>query len=263
MTEPISRDREAGFTLIELVVVIILFAVVSTVAVGHFNSLVGWRHKTDIRKLLSTWEFLTSQAQASGKVFRLYLDIDRNGYYVREEVPLRVEESRDVDYLANLRTKGEKKRRAKKDTEDLLTLDEELERRDEQDGLPLNTLFFRFILTGPSGSVRLSRPIDYPSLAEISVFPPDLKIIDVKVRGEKFKDGSPFIRIARGTGSEFAVIHLLPINPDSNAMGAKEIDESAVTLFNDPAQRRFMLRTGYVDLAADKDDEDRHKLKLE
>lgn len=207
----------------------------STLAVSKFNSLQGWRVKGGVRNLMTTWELLYNEASSKNRNYRLIIDLDEQTYFVRREVVAQGFEAQQVDYLKNLRTKGEQKRRAQQEVENLGTLEEEFREDDFRQGAELDKLFFETIFADSGSIVRLARPLAFPKLAEPTILPEGLVIESVKVRGKTYTDGQPFIRISGRTGSDFAVIKI------------KVGEDQELTMVNDPGTGTFRLAPGNID----------------
>ncbi|MCB0345382.1 MAG: type II secretion system protein [Bdellovibrionales bacterium] len=225
------RCGEGGFTLVEIILVIILFVFMSGLVVTRFDTLMGWRQRGDLRKLVDTWEFLYSQALSRNTGYQLRLDIDKNAYRVLREVVQTDDEVHNVDYLANLRTEGEKKRREAAKVEDALSLEEEYAREDLRQTQDLETLFYQEIFADPNGSVRLGRPIEFPKLADEVQLAPGISIRDVRtLRGEQ-TEGTAYIRFSPRGAAEFAVIHL-------------EVGDQIYTAMMNPSTGKVLIENG-------------------
>ncbi|MCB0325673.1 MAG: type II secretion system protein, partial [Bdellovibrionales bacterium] len=155
-TAPTSLFAEAGLTLIELLMVVALIAIIGTLSVQRLDSILGWRQEGDVREFVTTWQFLHNEAAARGESYRLVIDFAANAYHVLREVPLDPGESVEVDYLKNLRTKGEQERRTKAELEELKTLDEEFEEEDRRQSGALDQLYYRTRFRDPNAAVRLA-----------------------------------------------------------------------------------------------------------
>ena len=104
------KCSEDGITLVELIVVIVLLAVLGTLAVTRMGSLSVWQQDDDVRAFVNTWEFAFQEAFTRGETYRLNINIDNNSYSILREVPLERDEAKQVDYLENLRIDSQKKR---------------------------------------------------------------------------------------------------------------------------------------------------------
>lgn len=229
------RPNDCGFTLIELILVVVLIALIATFAATRIDTVVLWKLEGDIRKFAGTWEFLFNEAYGRGESYRLVINLDRNSYYVRREVPVEGTVIRQVDYLENLRTKSEKERRAKKIEEEMLSVKEEFEEEDRRQSGALDTLYYQTMFSDPEGPRRLARPLEFPSLAEERVLTDGLEFRDVQTRGEKVNSGRVFLRLSSRGSGEFAVVHL--------AAG-----ETVFTVAIHPATGKVSVFDGDIDL---------------
>jgi prepilin-type N-terminal cleavage/methylation domain-containing protein len=227
----LHKKAQSGFTLIELVFVIVLIGILGVAAANRIDSVIVWRQKSDIRKFLSTWEFLYTEALARGNGYRLVMNLDNNTYYVRREVPITRTNVTDVDYLSNLRTKGEQARRALEEEEEIQTLDEEFEEEDLREGLPLDVLFYQSLYADPHGSLRLAQPLEFPSLAKKTTLTNGLRFHKVSTRRGTDTEGQPFIRFSPRGASDYAVVYFTTedehiftafMNPATGAISIKE-----------------------------------------
>ncbi len=62
-----KSDRNDGFTLIEVALVIGLLAIMSTLVASRFGVIDSYRQKNAIRHFIGTWEMLHQQARARGE----------------------------------------------------------------------------------------------------------------------------------------------------------------------------------------------------
>lgn len=228
------RDRASGFTLLEVVLVITLFAFISGLALSNFDSVFAWKQKGDIRKFVDTWEFLYNEAIARRQGYRLVIDIDKNSYYVRREIIPEGTEIKNVDYLANLRTQGQKERLQEEELEELPSIAEEFEAEDAKQSGDLESLFFGVAFNDPGIPTRLGRPLEFPSLAEGKILVNGLRFKDIKTPRGLQDSGNAYIRFSPRGASEFAVIHLLA-------------EDKLFTLFMNPSTGRVSFKEGEVD----------------
>ncbi|VAX17039.1 hypothetical protein MNBD_NITROSPINAE02-1582 [hydrothermal vent metagenome] len=75
------RDR-AGFTLVELLIVMALIGVLAGVAIPRLPDVTASRLKSQARRIAGTFTYLYQRAAATQVVLRLTLDMDSNEYYV-------------------------------------------------------------------------------------------------------------------------------------------------------------------------------------
>lgn len=238
------QHSQRGFTLLELILVIALMAVISTLAVSRVDSITGWKYNRDVRKFISLWEFLNAEAISRRETYRLYLDFEKQSYYVRRELPPERNRAliRDVDYLSNLRTKGEKERREKeKEEEAKESLEEEFAAEDQRQTNSIEEQFYQFYFNDAGSEASLSVPLEFPSLAEEEVLTDGLKFKDIKIKGETIDSGTSFIRFSSRGMSDFAIIHI----------SIEEDKENQMTILMDPASNKVALKEGYINLDFD------------
>jgi len=227
-----KRNGSRGFTLLEIVLVISIIAIVSAFSIGRFESMTGWKQEGELRKFLNTWQFLFTQAATRRLAYRLYLDLDRNSYFVRREVPLTPGESVDVDLLANLRTRGEQERRIQEEEE--RSLDEEYKEEAERQALlSLEQRYLWAMFGGGNRSVKLGRPLEFPSLADRTELAIDVEINEVKTPRGKVNDGTAYIRFSPRGASEFALVYL-------------KINEEDFTAYMNPMSGEVRLEQGIL-----------------
>jgi prepilin-type N-terminal cleavage/methylation domain-containing protein len=77
-----SPTTQAGFTLIELSIVILIIAIVARIAIPRLRSLTGAELTATTRRLANTTRYLYEEAALRGTVLTLYLDLDRQEYWV-------------------------------------------------------------------------------------------------------------------------------------------------------------------------------------
>lgn len=203
-----TLEKSFGFTLVELALVIGLIAIVGTLAYGNIDALSSMRQQSELRKFINTWQFLYNEALGKNEVYRLTIDIDKNEYVVLREIPLKQEAVKNVDYLANLRTKSEKKRRREKEAEDIKNLEESFKEEDERLAEPLDTLFYDFLFIDPATSTTVGRLLEYPSLSEPQSLGTNIKFIGAKTEEGEIDSGEVLIRFSPLNGGEFAIVYL-------------------------------------------------------
>ena len=184
----------------------------SGLALSKFGALDFWREKSEIRKLLGTWELLAREARQKSESYRLVVDLADNTYYARREVPIDQAQGRNVDYLAGLRNKVGRNTVAERQEKDLLSLNEEYKEQDSRDGESLELVFYKTMFRDPEDLSRLGIPLDFPSLAEPQPLPPGIRFRDVIIGNTKSTEGKVYIRFSANGATDFAVIHLLVHN---------------------------------------------------
>lgn len=196
--------------MIELVLVIVIIAIIGTLAATRIDSITAWKEESDIRRFANLWETLQHHSFTKGTGYRLVLDLEDGTYYVRREVPLDPGEVRDVDYLANLRTKGEQERRRREEEEEALqSLEEEFLEQDRRQSGALDKQYYQNIFRDPEADVRLAVPLEFPSLAERQQLDSGLRIRDVVVEGELIDEDQAVIRFSPRRLSQLAVVHFI------------------------------------------------------
>lgn len=227
-----SFDCSAGFTLIELVVVVVLVAIISAFTVTRLSSIALWQHESDLRRFSGLWQTLAREATNRGETYRLILNLDAGTYSVRREVPLERGEIKQVDYLENLRTKKEKDRRRKKQEENALSsVEEEYQREDLRQSGSLVSLYYSAVYQDPEADVRLSVPLQSPSLGEDKHLAQGLVIRDVEYAEERIEEGSVFLRLMPRQSAAPAVIHF-------------RSGEEVYSLYADPVRGQVVTQVG-------------------
>ncbi len=73
--------RTAGFTLIEISLVLLIIAIVLALAVPRLRSISGAELSAQARRLSNTFRYLRSEAILSGQVYQLRYDLNRQRYW--------------------------------------------------------------------------------------------------------------------------------------------------------------------------------------
>jgi prepilin-type N-terminal cleavage/methylation domain-containing protein len=79
---PRRPKTEAGFTLIELSIVVLIIAIVARIAIPRIRSVTGAELTATTRRLANTTRYLYEEAALRGTVLALYFDLDRQEYWV-------------------------------------------------------------------------------------------------------------------------------------------------------------------------------------
>ena len=82
LAEARCPKREAGFTLIELSIVVLIIAIVARIAIPRIRSVTGAELTATTRRLANTTRYLYEEAALRGTVLALYFDLDRQEYWV-------------------------------------------------------------------------------------------------------------------------------------------------------------------------------------
>jgi prepilin-type N-terminal cleavage/methylation domain-containing protein len=77
-----SPKGKAGFTLVELSIVILIIAIVARIALPRIRSVTGAELTAATRRLAYTTRYLYEEAALRGTVLALYFDLDRQEYWV-------------------------------------------------------------------------------------------------------------------------------------------------------------------------------------
>jgi prepilin-type N-terminal cleavage/methylation domain-containing protein len=96
MRAPLPRRRADGFTLIEMLAVVLLMALVLSIFVPNLGVLRASALRDQARRVAADIEFARQRAVMTGKPHRVLLDLEEGGYrvewYVSETDPLGEEE---------------------------------------------------------------------------------------------------------------------------------------------------------------------------
>jgi type II secretory pathway pseudopilin PulG len=232
-------NNSAGFTLIELVVITVLIAIISTLAISKVDSVVVWRQKSEVRKFANVWQFLYNEALGRQQTYRLVIDLDNQNYYVRREIQVTQDLASSTDLLSGFRDETEFDRAKNKNTKkgsdaDDASLEEEYKEAQAIEGDALDQLFFKQVFADPSGQIELRTPLEFPSLAEKRSFTGGLKFKQVKLQNEQQNSGEVFIRITPTGAATFAVVYL-------------QIDDYVFTVVMNPSTGQIMIKDGEHD----------------
>jgi len=128
LRHPRARRAAAGFTLLEILIVIAVLALVMGSAVRGFRALAKSDLRASAKKLSGAARYLFDRASTTGKTHRLVIDLDSGVYWA--------EVSDDKFYLPREKETLASRLRAKQD------LEEELRRRElEVQNVPLDQVF--------------------------------------------------------------------------------------------------------------------------
>lgn len=83
-----SRRSAAGFTLLELAVVMFIMGLVMTIVMPYFRGLQGEQLKSEARQLASRFNYLYEEASAQKVLLRVTFDLNTGTYFVTRLDPL-------------------------------------------------------------------------------------------------------------------------------------------------------------------------------
>lgn len=199
---------ERGFTLVEIVLVIVLIAFASSLVLSRTDAVMVWKQREEIRRFANTWEFLFREALASGDGFRLLIDLDANSYTVRREVLSANADDAELSSQASFTTKEERLRRQREDMKAISSLGDEFAIEDSRQSKPLPELYYDFLLSRSGSEVRLAAPLEFPEMAEEKTFSPGIDLVDLKLPDTVITEGIASIRLSSFGASSIAILHL-------------------------------------------------------
>jgi general secretion pathway protein H len=85
----IFSTPNAGFTLLELSLVLFILGLLMTVLLPHFGDMSGTRLESSARRLAALARYLNGEAAFSGQVYRIRYDLREQSYAVQVLVPSR------------------------------------------------------------------------------------------------------------------------------------------------------------------------------
>lgn len=169
---------ERGFTLIELILVILVMGAVATIVTVRLGALDFWKEEAELRKLSETIVLLNTQAVMDQSFYRIEFDLEHNVYRVG-----------------------------------VMRSDNSVERTSTTVNLPPLQLELAALLS-PSlrGESTMIPPPSYPSLAQPKQLPGGMRFTDIVTPRGKVVAGdrreNPFLLFSPRSFSEFGVIHL-------------------------------------------------------
>ena len=188
------QRRQSGFTLMELILVIVIIGLATGLLSVRLGSLDVWREQAAIRKLAETIVLLNHRAVMDREFYRMEFDFENNSYRVGV-MQLDPQDPAEINQTSNGGTQLE------------------LERD-------------RWKSPSLKGAAYLMPPTDIPSLAEPVKLPGRLVLIDVRTPRGKIAAGdgrdSPFLQFFPYGFSDFGLIHI-STGPST-----------AVTIFSNP-----------------------------
>ncbi len=78
----LAARRQGGFTLLEVLIVMLIMAMVAGIALPRFQAFLGSRLKSDMRALIGTVELAFFLATSQKKPVRINFDISRGQYWL-------------------------------------------------------------------------------------------------------------------------------------------------------------------------------------
>lgn len=82
--KPIRARSQAGFTLMEIIVAMVLMVALISIAAPYVNSALGVQVKGSARELAGTLRFLYDEAGIRNTNFRVVFNLDRHGYKIEQ-----------------------------------------------------------------------------------------------------------------------------------------------------------------------------------
>lgn len=182
MPEPSKAARSAlyqrGFTLIELILVLVIVGLAMSLAAVRLGTLDYWKEQSALRKLTDTIVLLNNQAVMDQVFYRMEFDLEKNQY--------RVGAMRPEDTMAAPST--------------------------TYNAPPLQLELSNIISPAIPDGATMIPPPSMPSLAEPITLPGKMLFVDVvttrgkTARGDK--RNNPFLMFSPRGFSEFGVLHL-------------------------------------------------------
>lgn len=185
---------QKGYTLIELMAVVVLLALISGFFVSRFTFSSSWSIDSALRDLSNKIEFVTQDASSRQVSYEIEFNLQDQSYQVWEVRSIETGEVQNVDTLAGMRTQRQQSRRSEQNM--VSSPEDEYVREALQDARPLDELLYKKIFDNPFGENRRMAPLEYPSLAEKVFLPPEVRIEDVLVNNNSaFGLYAQFLRV--------------------------------------------------------------------
>jgi len=81
-TAPARRARDEGFTLLEILAVVAIFALIAGLTLPNFSGMQARNLKHQARRVVAQLELARQRAIVTGTPHRLFIDIDRAAYWI-------------------------------------------------------------------------------------------------------------------------------------------------------------------------------------
>jgi prepilin-type N-terminal cleavage/methylation domain-containing protein len=180
---------EKGYTLIELIAVVVLLAIISSFFISRFSFSSSWSSDNSLRELRSKIEFVLQDSLTRQISYQIDFDLGEQSYQIWEIKPVDTSEFIQVDTLQGLRSRKEKERRAEQaDIDAGSSIEEEFARSAMRDGRPLDELLYQTIFDDPYGPTRRIPSLEYPSISEKMFLPPEIEIQGILIDGTQAMD---------------------------------------------------------------------------
>lgn len=169
-----------AFTLIELVVVLLIFGAVAALLMINLGTFTYWKEEGFVRRISESAQFLYHQAVIDQAFYKMEFNLDQGWYRIGVVRPEDSEESRELAELSS-------------------------------DAGLLSLELSAFISPNPPSSATLIPPPSMPSLFEPVEMPDGMRIEDIRTMRGVIRPGdgiTPYILFSPRGFTEFAVIHL-------------------------------------------------------
>lgn len=214
--------NNSGFTLIELIVVILIIGLITTVSITQFGFIDQFQSKSELNKFIGLWQSLIQESRLKNKNYRLIVNLKEQSYHILEEIPRLPNSIRDVDTLKNFRIIKEDKK---------LSEEQAYEELEKIDSLPINQQFYMKLFLDTSNEGNFIRPEDFPSLGSINFFPDNLTLEEVQTANQNFGTDEVILRFSGRSGSDLAQLIF-------------NTGDSTLSVFINPFDQKITIREG-------------------
>lgn len=174
------ENNVSGYTLIELGVVVVLLAIVSSFFISKFDLGNSWGNDSSIREFANKIEFLLQDASSRKVTYEIEFFNDASGYRVWQIAKKLPNQNVTIDTLKNLRSKKSQQDAEEKNAQKALkNINEEYAIEEEFNQLPLDLQLYSQIFDDPTDASKRIPPLEYPSLLNGVVFPPGIKALNI------------------------------------------------------------------------------------